>query len=70
MLFSDGNDRYSSATEAEVTARARRSNALIYPITIGKQRPAFLKNVAHLLIGPLWIVREAGNALSGTDSTK
>lgn len=35
-----------------------------------KQRPAFLKNVAHLLIGPLWIVREAGNALSGTDSTK
>ena len=35
VLFSDGNDRYSRATEAEVIARARRGNALVYPITIG-----------------------------------
>src|SRR4029453_19551032 len=41
VLFSDGNDRYSTATEAEVIARAPRRNALIYPITIGKKGPAF-----------------------------
>jgi Ca-activated chloride channel family protein len=51
VLFSDGNDRYSHASEAEVIARARRSNALIYPITIGKQRPAFLAELAVLTGG-------------------
>ncbi len=48
VLFSDGNDRYSRATEAEVIARARRSNALIYPITIGKQRPPLVAELAVL----------------------
>src|SRR5207302_2817094 len=51
VLFSDGNDRYSAATEAEVIARARGSNALIYPITIGKERPSFLPELAVLTGG-------------------
>jgi len=59
VLFSDGNDRYSSATEAEVTARARRSNALIYPITIGKQRPAFLAELAVLTGGRSFLLKDA-----------
>jgi len=51
VLFSDGEDRYSAASEADVVARARRSNALIYPITIGKQRPATLAELAVLTGG-------------------
>ena len=59
VLFSDGNDRYSSATEASVIARARRSNALIYPITIGKQRPAFLAELAVLTGGRSFLLKDA-----------
>ena len=59
VLFSDGNDRYSSATEAEVIARARRSNALIYPISIGKQRPAFLAELAVVTGGRSFVLKDA-----------
>jgi Ca-activated chloride channel family protein len=58
VLFSDGNDRYSAATEAEVLARARRSNALIYPITIGKQRPAFLAELAVITGGRSFLLKD------------
>jgi len=59
VLFSDGNDRYSTATESEVIARARRSNALIYPITISKQRPAFLAELAVLTGGRSFMLKDA-----------
>jgi Ca-activated chloride channel family protein len=59
VLFSDGNDRYSGATEAEVIARARRANALIYPITIGKQRPAFLAELAVVTGGRSFVLKDA-----------
>jgi Ca-activated chloride channel homolog len=59
VLFSDGNDRYSNASEGEVIARARRSNALIYPITIGKQRPAFLAELAVLTGGRSFLLKDA-----------
>jgi Ca-activated chloride channel homolog len=59
VLFSDGNDRYSTATEAQVVARARRSNALIYPITIGRQRPAFLAELAVLTGGRSFLLKDA-----------
>lgn len=59
VLFSDGNDRYSRATEAEVIARARRSNALIYPITIGRQRPPFLAELAVLTGGRSFLLKDA-----------
>src|SRR5262245_28645489 len=36
VVFSDGTDRYSHASAADVVDRARRSHALIYPITFGK----------------------------------
>jgi Ca-activated chloride channel family protein len=59
VLFSDGNDRYSRATEAEVIARARRSNALIYPIAFGKQRPALLAELAVLTGGRSFLLKDA-----------
>ena len=59
VLFSDGNDRYSQATEAQVLDRARRSNALIYPITFGKQRPALLAELAALTGGRSFLLKDA-----------
>jgi Ca-activated chloride channel family protein len=42
VLFSDGVDRYSTRSAADVVERARRSNALIYPIAVGRTRPPLL----------------------------
>ena len=58
VLFSDGDDRYSRATEAEVIARARRGNALVYPITIGKQRPPLLAELAVITGGRSFLLKD------------
>ena len=59
VLFSDGDDRYSRATEAEVIARARRGNALVYPITIGKQRQPLLAELAVITGGRSFLLKDA-----------
>ncbi|MBI3049988.1 MAG: VWA domain-containing protein, partial [Acidobacteria bacterium] len=57
VLFSDGEDRYSRATAAEVLERARRSNALVYPIAIGRTRPPLLAELAVLTGGRSFLLR-------------
>jgi Ca-activated chloride channel family protein len=59
VVFSDGTDRYSSATAAQVVERARRSNALIYPIAFGKVRPALLAELAVITGGRSFQLRDA-----------
>ena len=59
VVFSDGADRYSRATAAQVLDRARRSNALIYPIAFGKQRPSLLAELAVLTGGRSFLLRDA-----------
>ena len=59
VVFSDGADRYSRATAAQVMERARRSNALIYPIAFGKQRPALLAELAVVTGGRSFLLRDA-----------
>jgi Ca-activated chloride channel family protein len=59
IVFSDGTDRYSKATAAEVVQRARRSNALIYPIAIGRTRPPLLAELAVLTGGRSFLLRDA-----------
>ena len=59
VLFSDGADRYSTASAAQVIARARRSNALIYPIALGRERPALLAELAVLTGGRSFLLRDA-----------
>lgn len=51
VLFSDGADRYSRATPADVLARARRANVIVYPIAIGRERPALFAELAALTGG-------------------
>jgi Ca-activated chloride channel family protein len=59
VVFSDGNDRYSHATAAQVMDRARRSNALIYPIAFGKQRPPLLAELSTVTGGRSFLLRDA-----------
>jgi Ca-activated chloride channel family protein len=59
VVFSDGTDRYSEHKAAEVLERARRSNALIYPIALGKARPALLSELAVLTGGRSFQLRDA-----------
>jgi Ca-activated chloride channel family protein len=59
VVFSDGADRYSTAPAADVIARARRSNALIYPIAFGRTRPALLAELAVLTGGRSFLLRDA-----------
>jgi Ca-activated chloride channel homolog len=58
VVFSDGTDRYSRATAAQVIDRARRSNALIYPIAFGKERPPMLAELAVLTGGRSFLLRD------------
>jgi Ca-activated chloride channel family protein len=46
VVFSDGVDRYSRASQSEVIERARRSRALIYPVVLSKTRPAIIAELA------------------------
>ncbi len=58
VLFSDGEDRYSHASAAEVPERARRSNALVYPIAIGRVRPPLLAELAVVTGGRSFLLRD------------
>lgn len=51
LLFSDGADRYSRATPADVLDRARRANVIVFPIAIGRDRPALFAELAALTGG-------------------
>jgi Ca-activated chloride channel family protein len=59
IVFSDGVDRYSKATAAQVVERARRSNALIYPIAFGRTRPTLLAELAVVTGGRSFLLRDA-----------
>ncbi len=58
IVFSDGVDRYSTAQSADVLARARRSNALVYPIAFGKTRPPLLAELAVLTGGRSFLLKD------------
>jgi Ca-activated chloride channel family protein len=59
VVFSDGADRYSMHSAAQVMERARRSNALIYPIAFGRTRPPLLAELAVLTGGRSFMLRDA-----------
>lgn len=59
VVFSDGADRYSVHSAAQVMERARRSHALIYPIAFGRTRPALLAELAVLTGGRSFLLRDA-----------
>jgi Ca-activated chloride channel homolog len=66
IVFSDGADRYSEHTAAQVVERARRSTALVYPIAFGRTRPPLLAELAVVTGGRSFLLenpRELENTL-------
>jgi Ca-activated chloride channel homolog len=59
VVLSDGVDRYSDATDADVLNRARRSDVMVYPIALGRERPAFFPELASLSGGRSFHLRNA-----------
>ena len=61
VVFSDGTDRYSHASAADVIERARRSHALVYPITFGKVKnpPPLSAELASLTGGRSFLLKDA-----------
>ena len=58
VLLSDGDDRFSKATAADVLAAARQSDVLIYPVALGRARPTLFAELAALTGGRSVHVRE------------
>ena len=58
VLISDGIDRYSESRAADMLDRARRSEVLIYPVGIGKQRVPIFAEMAAVTGGRSFQVRE------------
>ena len=51
ILLSDGVDRYSRASASEVVDTARRKDVLVYPIALGRHRPAVFAELASVTGG-------------------
>ena len=51
VVLSDGDDRYSQATTADVLDRARRSDVMVFPIALGRTRPPLFAELASLTGG-------------------
>lgn len=68
VVFSDGVDRYSTAPASQVIERARKSQALIYPITLGKNRPPLAAELAVVSGGRSFLINDA-RALDETFTT-
>jgi Ca-activated chloride channel homolog len=60
VLVSDGTDRYSSATAADLVERARTHDVLIYPVAVGSSRPPLFAELAAATGGRSFFVRDAG----------
>jgi Ca-activated chloride channel family protein len=51
VVLSDGDDRYSQSSAAEVLDRARRSDVMVFPIAIGRTQPSLFAELATLTGG-------------------
>ncbi len=58
VLLSDGSDRYSDTKAAELVDRARRYDALVYPVAVGATRPPVFAELAAATGGRSFFVRE------------
>jgi Ca-activated chloride channel family protein len=59
VLLSDGDDRYSQAPASAALDRARRSDVMIYPVAMGRTRPAIFAELASLTGGRSFQPRDA-----------
>lgn len=57
ILLSDGDDRYSEASAADVVAYARQHDVLIYPVSLGETRATVWTDVASVSGGRAYTIR-------------
>ena len=62
LLLSDGSDRYSKASAAEALARARGSDVMVYPVTLGTAQPPVFAELAAVTGGRSFHPRDAAQA--------
>ena len=58
VVLSDGEDRYSLGSEADVLNRARQTDVMVYPIAIGRTRPRLFVELAALTGGRSFHLRD------------
>jgi Ca-activated chloride channel homolog len=58
VLLTDGDDRYSRATEADVIEAVRRADVLVYPVTYGRTLTPILRELADVSGGRAILVRD------------
>ncbi len=59
ILLSGGSDRYSKASASEALARARHADVMVYPVALGRTRPALFAELASLTGGRSFQPRDA-----------
>ncbi len=59
LVLSDGRDRGSAATAAEVVERVRRGHVIVYPVVFGPQNSSLLVQLAAFTGGRAFWVRRA-----------
>jgi len=64
VIFSDGRDRYSDTTAAQLLEFARRHDVLVYPIAVGDARPPLFTELAAATGGRSLFVRNASRDLT------
>jgi Ca-activated chloride channel family protein len=58
VLLSDGNDRYSSLSAADLVDAVRRTDVIVYPVAIGRSRPTVFAELASVTGGRSFLVRD------------
>jgi Ca-activated chloride channel family protein len=58
VIISDGIDRDSRASATDLIAHARESNVLIYPVAIGRTRPAVFAELANVTGGRTFFIED------------
>jgi Ca-activated chloride channel family protein len=58
VILSDGDDRYSTATADETLMRARRSNVMVYPVALGRNRPEVFAELSAITGGRSYYSRD------------
>ena len=64
VLLSDSTDRYSRADAAAVLEHARRSDVMVYPVALGRERSPLFAELAVLTGGRSFQVRDRGEVSS------
>ena len=58
VILSDGDERDSQASASDAVDRARRSNVMVYPVAIGKERPPLFAELSTVTGGRSFHTRD------------